>query len=83
MTMPLSTTNIAYQDVLDSTVDPDLVTSPTDEEDPITRPVWATSLSYSHDLLDENFPSDEAMIKAMSGSEKPWDDMHHRSYFLP
>jgi hypothetical protein len=26
---------------------------------------------------------DEAIIEAMNGSEKPWDDMHHRSYFLP
>jgi hypothetical protein len=40
-------------------------------------------LSCSHDLLDGNFPSDEAIIKAMNGSDKPWDDMQHFSYFLP
>jgi hypothetical protein len=45
--------------------------------------MWATSLSCSHDFLDETFPSDEAIIEAMNGSHKPWDDMHHRSYFLP
>jgi hypothetical protein len=44
--------------------------------------MWATSLSCSHDFLDGNFPSDEAIIEAMNGSKKPWDDMHHRSYFL-
>jgi hypothetical protein len=83
MAMPLSTVEIVYQVVLDSSADPDPVTSPTDEEDPVLRPVWATSLSCSHDFLDETFPSDEAILEAMNGSERPWDDMHHRSYFLP
>jgi hypothetical protein len=43
----------------------------------------ATSLSFSHDFLDETLPSDESILKSMNGSERPWDDMHHRSYFLP
>jgi hypothetical protein len=83
MSMPLSTTEIAYQDDLHSSVDPDPITSPTDEEDHVLKLVWATSLSFSHDFLDETFPSNEAIIEAMNGSEKPWDDMHHRSYFFP
>ena len=29
------------------------------------------------------FPSDEAIIEAMSGVEPPWEELHHRSYFLP
>jgi hypothetical protein len=78
MAMPLSETKIVYQYVLDSSVDPDPVTSPTDEEDPVLKPVWATLLYFSHDFLDETFPSDEAM----NGFDIPWDDMHHRSYFL-
>jgi hypothetical protein len=45
--------------------------------------MWATSSSWSHDCLDETFPSDEDIIKAMNGYEKPWDDMHDCSYFLP
>jgi hypothetical protein len=28
-------------------------------------------------------PSDEAVIEAMTSPDKPWDDLHHRSYFLP
>jgi hypothetical protein len=28
-------------------------------------------------------PSDEAIIEAMNGYDKPWGDMDHRSYFLP
>jgi hypothetical protein len=40
-------------------------------------------LSCSYDYLDGNFPLDEAIIESMNGSNKPWDDMHHHSYFLP
>jgi hypothetical protein len=83
MAMPLSVAEIAYQAVLDSSADPDPITSQTDEEDPVLRPVWATSLSCSHDFLDETLPSDEAILEAMNGSKRPWDDMYHRSYFLP
>jgi hypothetical protein len=28
-------------------------------------------------------PSDEAVIEAMTSPDKPWEDIHHRSYFLP
>jgi hypothetical protein len=40
-------------------------------------------LFFLHDFLDETFPLDKAILKAMNGSKRPWDDMHHRSYFLP
>jgi hypothetical protein len=28
-------------------------------------------------------PSDEVVIEAMTSPDKPWEDLHHRSYFLP
>jgi hypothetical protein len=28
-------------------------------------------------------PCDEAVIEAMTSPDKPWEDLHHRSYFLP
>jgi hypothetical protein len=28
-------------------------------------------------------PSNEAIIEAMTSPSKPWDDLHHQSYFLP
>ena len=28
-------------------------------------------------------PSDEVVIEAMTSTDKPWDNLHHRSYFLP
>jgi hypothetical protein len=83
MAMPLSTMNIAYQVVLDSSTDTDPVTSQTDKEDHVLKPVWATSSYCPCDCLDDTLPSDEAIIEAMNGSNRPWYDMHHRSYFLP
>jgi hypothetical protein len=32
--------------------------------------------------LDLVLPSDEEIIEAMTSPDKPWDDLHHRSYFL-
>jgi hypothetical protein len=83
MAMPLSTSEIAYQDFLDIPANPDPITSLTNKDDHVLQPIWATSFSCSHECLDDTFPSNEDIIKAMNGSEKPWDDMHHRSCFLP
>ena len=44
---------------------------------------WEVKSSHTHDFLDAVFPSDEAIIEAMSRVEPPWEDLHHRSYFLP
>ena len=46
-------------------------------------PAWAVQSSHTHDCLDTVFPSNEAIIEAMSGVEPPWEELHHRSYFLP
>ena len=43
----------------------------------------AVQSSHAHDYLDTVFHSDEAIIEAMSGVEPPWEELHHRSYFLP
>jgi hypothetical protein len=83
MSMLLSAAEISYQTILDSSADPDPVPSHTVKQDPVLRLVWATSLSCSNDFLDETFPSYEAILEAMNVSKRPWDDMHHRSYFLP
>jgi hypothetical protein len=83
MAMPLSKKEIAYQVVLDSSIHMDPITSQMDEEDPILKPVWATSSYFSHDFLDDTLPSNELIIEAMNGSNRPWNDMHHHSYFLP
>jgi hypothetical protein len=83
MAMPLSVAKIAYQVILDSFVNPNPVTSQTNEEDHVLYPTWATSLSFSYDFLDETLDSDEAIVEAINGYDRPWYDMHHCSYFLP
>jgi len=65
MAMPLSKTKISYQVVLDSFIDLDLVTSQTDEEDPVLEPLWATTVSCSHDCVDDTLTSNEDIIEAM------------------
>jgi hypothetical protein len=83
MEMPLSVAYIVYQVVLDSTVEMDPVSSQTEEEDAILQPIWATSSSCLHDFLNDTLTLDESILEAMNGPDRPWDDMHHRSYFLP
>jgi hypothetical protein len=83
MAMPLSAVEIAYQVVHDSYVNSDPVTVQTDEEDIFLKLIWATSLYFSRDLLNDTLPLYEKILEAMNGSDRPWNDMHHRSYFLP
>ena len=44
---------------------------------------WVVESSHSQDFLDGVFPSNEAILEAMSGIEQPWRELHHISYFLP
>ena len=81
--MSLSTAMVAYQSNLDLVVESSASSSQTKEDNPYASPAWAGSSSHSHDYLDDIFPSDEAILEAMSGLEQPWRELHHRSYFLP
>ena len=81
--MPLPTTMIAYQANLDCVTDPSPSSSRTEQEDPSVLLAWAVQSSHAHDCLDSVFPSDKAIIEAMLGFEPPWEELHHRSYFLP
>ena len=51
--------------------------------DHVVLTAWEVESSHSHDFLDDVFPSDEAILEAMSGIEQTWEELHHRSYFLP
>ena len=81
--MPLPATMVAYQANLESVAEPSPSSSWMEEEDPYVLPTWAVQSSHAHDFLDSVFPSDEAIIEAMSRIEPPWEELHHRSYFLP
>jgi hypothetical protein len=81
MSMPLSPAEVAYSLVQQALANTDL--TPAQELDPLLEPIWAQGSLANVDSLDLVFPSDEAVIEAMTSPNKPWEDLHHRSYFLP
>jgi hypothetical protein len=81
MSSPLSAAEVAYSTVQQASATPDPI--PTQELDPLLEPIWAQNSLVNTDSLDLVLPSDEAIIEAMTGPDKPWEDLHHRSYFLP
>jgi hypothetical protein len=81
MSMLVSTAEVVYSLVQQALVDTD--PTPTQELDPLLVPIWAQGSLIDTHLLDLVLPSDEAIIEAMTFPDKPWDDLHHRSYFLP
>ena len=44
---------------------------------------WAENSLHSMDCLDMVLPSDEAILEVMCGRDKIYEDLHHRSYFIP
>jgi hypothetical protein len=81
MSMPLSTAEVMYSLVQQASTNPDPTPAP--ELDPLLEPIWAQGFLATIDSLDLVFPSDEAVIEAMNSPDKLWEDLHHRSYFLP
>ena len=83
MDVSFPTIMIAYQANIDYVVEPSPSSLWMEEEDSYVLSAWAVESSHAHDCLDNVFPSNEAIIEAMSGVEPPWEELHHRSYFLP
>jgi hypothetical protein len=81
MATPLSTAEVAYSLVQQTLATPDPILA--QELDPLLEPIWAHDSLTDINSLDLVLPCDEAIIEAMTGSDKPWHDLHHRSYFLP
>ena len=44
---------------------------------------WSLDSTSALNYLDSVLPSEEAILEAMMGIDQPWEDLHHRSYFLP
>jgi hypothetical protein len=80
MSTLLSATEVAYSLVQQASATPN--PTPAQELDPLLEPIWAQDSLANTNSLDLVLPSSEAVIEAMIGPDKPWDDLHHRSYFL-
>ena len=77
--MPLSPFELAYQAV-QSLFDP-----PSTETDPMNG-IHEESLSISSSAtttFPEFFHTDEQICELLSIDDLPWEDLHHRSLFLP
>jgi hypothetical protein len=81
MAMPLCAAKVAYSIVQQDFVDPD--PTPAQELDLVLEPIWAQGSLVDTDSLDLVFPLDKVIIEAMTGLDRPWDDLHYRSFFLP
>jgi hypothetical protein len=80
MSVPLSATEVAYSLVQQTSADTD--PTPVQELDSTLEPIWDQGSLVDTDSLDLVLPSNEAVIEEMNSPEKPWDNLHHRSYFL-
>jgi hypothetical protein len=81
MAMPLSTIEVAYSIIQRPSTDLDL--TPAQELDPVLEPIWAQGSLADTDSLEFFLPSDKVIIEAMTSLDRPWDYLHHRSYFFP
>jgi hypothetical protein len=81
MSIPLSSAKVVYSLFQQASANPDQ--TPAQELDPLLEPIWAQGSLATTDSLDLVLPSNKEVIKAMTSLEKPWEDLHHRSYFLP
>jgi hypothetical protein len=81
MDMPLSMIEVAYSTVQQASTnsDPTLM----QDLDPVLEPIWAQGSLANTDSLYLVFPSNEVIIEVMTSPDRPWDDIHHRFYFLP
>ena len=82
--VPLLVVELAYQAIINTTVD-HVSVPPTTPEEPEESYLyaWAENSLHTEDFLDMVLPSDEAILEAMCGRGKIYEDLHHRSYFLP
>ena len=81
--VPLSTVEVDYQAVTQTIDDPipnPLIVSKDLEE--VYFPSWAENSLHSTNCLDMVLPSDEAILEAMCGRDKIYEDIHHHPIFF-
>ena len=78
----MSGIEISNQAIQNASADLDQNPSPLEKYDPYTSLVWAIDTHNIHDILDQTFSFDEAIMEVMNVSERPCEEIHHRSSFL-
>ena len=74
----LQAVEVSYQAIIHIVVDPILVPLTVSQElEEAYLPAWAENYFHSRDYLDMVFPSDEAILEAMCGQDKIYEDLHH------
>jgi hypothetical protein len=81
MSIPLSDAEVAHSLVQQASAN--LYPTTAQELDPLLEPIWAQGSLANVDSLDLVLPFDKAVIEAMNSPDNPWEDLHHKSYFLP
>jgi hypothetical protein len=82
-TMSLSLVELSYS-TIQCEIKSNVCFSQKNELDQYSLHEWANILSSpSHDFLSDTLLSDESILEAMMMSERPWEDNHHQSSFLP
>ena len=74
--VPLPVVMIAYQDNLQSTVEPCSSSSLTEEEYPYVLPAWEVQSSHAHDCLDTVFLQMKRLLRLC------WELSHHGRNFI-
>lgn len=82
MAFPMSAAKLRYQSIVNS-ADDHLTPFSEEELDGDMAPAWTLDSTSAMDCLDTVLPSKEAILEAMIGVYRPWEDLHHRSYFVP
>ena len=82
-TMSLSPAELSYS-VIQSEFESTVCFSQENELNQYSLSQWEDIPSSStHDFLSDTLLSDEAILKSMMMSERPWEDNNHRSSLLP
>lgn len=83
--MLLSPTKLSYSAILSAGqyVETDHCPYFLRELDQSFLPYGDPTLSTTHDFLNDTLSSNESILKVLSLSERPWEDLHHRSSFPP
>jgi len=82
MEFPMFSTEPSYQYIINST-DNHPTPFSQQELDGDVALAWTLDSTSALDFLDTVLPSEEEILEAMMGVDRPWEDLHHRSYFLP